>query len=803
VKRLDNAFNPYQEWLGIDPSKHSPTYFELFGLAEDVSDLSTINSAADAALSRVRACRPGDKARQWASLLDELDRAKLTLLDGGKRAAYLQQVQSGQLPGQQQQQENTVQPENASQPTEEPYAPVTRPVPYSSRQTQSEPVAQNPSYGQSPQQPTPHPMPSGQPQVPGPLAQAPAPQAPAPHTSVPYGTQPAAPYSPPTYPAADPMAPTAPYPSPAQTPIQQPGAPSYDPHNQVPAGQQPMAPPNQPAAYPSAAGAIDPMAPMAPAAGINPPMVGGPMQTPAAPIPGAPMPGAPMPGAPMPGAPMPGAPMPGAPMPGAPMPGAPMPGAPMPGAPMPGAPMPGAPMPGAPMPGAPMPGAPMQGAPMPAAPMPGAPLAAMPNAMMPGAPTAIPTPGNPAMGIPQSPAMNPMAPAGIAMGTVVGGAIVGGPASPPDPMSPAAEPKTSIAVSSDSSAKSASRKNSSAMNQVVLLGSIAVGVLLLAIFVFFGLQGGGGDPNDPGVAQKPPTTDNTPNRNKKSTDNRRPKKPRNTPNNQTGPNVVPVNIEPNGPSNPTPLPTLPVPGPTDPNMTPVDPIGINPGPNTPGPNTPDPNTPDPNTPDPNTPDPNTPTEPQPIPPDGNQQPTPEEIKQLNEELSKARTALNEGDFATAYGHLDKGDGLAKTEPQMDSVDRLRLLTDYAKGYEEGIVEAIEGFSAGDTIKLRGVAEVIIVEVLPTKLIIRASGRNKTFDREKLPVVLSLAIAESWFDKTGGSKACQAAFLLLHPTASDDDKAQGEILLEEAGQGGIEAAALRLAIEEMPAVAENE
>ncbi|MFT7641817.1 MAG: hypothetical protein ACI9G1_003568, partial [Pirellulaceae bacterium] len=356
-------------------------------------------------------------------------------------------------------------------------------------------------------------------------------------------------------------------------------------------------------------------------------------------------------------------------------------------------------------------------------------------------------------------------------------------------------------------------------------------VLLLAIVVFLGLREDAPTLSEREVAQNT-TNIKTPKTRMKNSHGPQTPRPRlpNNPGSPPDPNVVPVNVEPSVPSVgiPTNIPTQPanplltnpLAVPSDPNMAPVDPNGISVSPNnltpsapktpsdptdpTTRPNTPLPTEPLPTEPLPTEPAPTepaptdpAPTDPAPTePPTDQSMPTPEENKQLEDELTTARAAVVAGDLPTAYQHLDKADTMAKTDPQMDTGDRLRLLTDYAKNYREGIEKAIEGFNAGDVIKLRKVAEVIIVDVLPTKITIRASGRNKTFDRDKLPVVLSMAIADSWFDETGGSKACQAAFLLLHPSASDDDKIAGEKLLEEAGQSGVEADKLRLALKEL-------
>ena len=87
---MDN-FNPYVEWLGLDGSITQPSYFQLLQLPEDVTDAAEIHQAADRAMVRVRGHKPGQQAKLWAQLLDELENAKATLGDAQLRQAYLQQ----------------------------------------------------------------------------------------------------------------------------------------------------------------------------------------------------------------------------------------------------------------------------------------------------------------------------------------------------------------------------------------------------------------------------------------------------------------------------------------------------------------------------------------------------------------------------------------------------------------------------------------------------------------------------------------------------------------------------------------
>ena len=88
-------FSGYHEWLGLDPAIARPDYYQLVALDPSERDADTIRAAADRAISKVRACRPGPRAAQWAALLDELKAAKDCLTNPGKRAEYDRKLREG------------------------------------------------------------------------------------------------------------------------------------------------------------------------------------------------------------------------------------------------------------------------------------------------------------------------------------------------------------------------------------------------------------------------------------------------------------------------------------------------------------------------------------------------------------------------------------------------------------------------------------------------------------------------------------------------------------------------------------
>lgn len=95
---MQESFNPYVEWLGLDPSITRPNHYQLFCLEECESDQEKISQAADRAMSKVRGFRPGEHAQAWAMLLDELKQAKSCLTESVLKDLYDQQLNSDPEP---------------------------------------------------------------------------------------------------------------------------------------------------------------------------------------------------------------------------------------------------------------------------------------------------------------------------------------------------------------------------------------------------------------------------------------------------------------------------------------------------------------------------------------------------------------------------------------------------------------------------------------------------------------------------------------------------------------------------------
>ena len=81
---VQEAFNPYRDWLGFQGASPPGNYYELLGVSAFESDPAVIAHRAEMASSRVRGVQPGSRFAEWQSMLSTIRAywagAKQTLL---------------------------------------------------------------------------------------------------------------------------------------------------------------------------------------------------------------------------------------------------------------------------------------------------------------------------------------------------------------------------------------------------------------------------------------------------------------------------------------------------------------------------------------------------------------------------------------------------------------------------------------------------------------------------------------------------------------------------------------------------
>ncbi|MBC8356293.1 MAG: hypothetical protein H8E66_30305 [Planctomycetes bacterium] len=91
---MSESFDPYLQWLGIEPHEMPVDHYRLLGIQRFESDVTIIAAAADARMSQVRTFQMGTRAAYSQKLLNELAAARVCLLNPGARASYDQVIEA-------------------------------------------------------------------------------------------------------------------------------------------------------------------------------------------------------------------------------------------------------------------------------------------------------------------------------------------------------------------------------------------------------------------------------------------------------------------------------------------------------------------------------------------------------------------------------------------------------------------------------------------------------------------------------------------------------------------------------------
>jgi hypothetical protein len=81
-------FNAYHKWLGILPSEQPPHHYRLLGIALFESDPEVIAAAADRQMAHIKSFAAGRYAAESQTLLNELARARVSLLNDRQKQVY-------------------------------------------------------------------------------------------------------------------------------------------------------------------------------------------------------------------------------------------------------------------------------------------------------------------------------------------------------------------------------------------------------------------------------------------------------------------------------------------------------------------------------------------------------------------------------------------------------------------------------------------------------------------------------------------------------------------------------------------
>ena len=89
-------FDPFCEWLEIEPHEHPVDHYRLLGLRRFESDPEMIEAAADERMKKIRSFQTGPRGRFTQPVLNALSQARLCLADPQERAGYDGQLRSAE-----------------------------------------------------------------------------------------------------------------------------------------------------------------------------------------------------------------------------------------------------------------------------------------------------------------------------------------------------------------------------------------------------------------------------------------------------------------------------------------------------------------------------------------------------------------------------------------------------------------------------------------------------------------------------------------------------------------------------------
>ncbi|MEO8496626.1 MAG: hypothetical protein ABI614_16280 [Planctomycetota bacterium] len=91
---MPEPFDPYSQWLGIEPHEMPADHYRLLGVRRFESDPAVISTAADERMAHVRTFQTGRRAVYTQKLLNELATARVCLLNPGAKASYDQVLEA-------------------------------------------------------------------------------------------------------------------------------------------------------------------------------------------------------------------------------------------------------------------------------------------------------------------------------------------------------------------------------------------------------------------------------------------------------------------------------------------------------------------------------------------------------------------------------------------------------------------------------------------------------------------------------------------------------------------------------------
>lgn len=164
-------------------------------------------------------------------------------------------------------------------------------------------------------------------------------------------------------------------------------------------------------------------------------------------------------------------------------------------------------------------------------------------------------------------------------------------------------------------------------------------------------------------------------------------------------------------------------------------------------------------------------------------PTPDELQQLGELLTKAKSALSNRDIALAKRLLSEAEPLARRQQDQAKFSRLTTLTKYVEEYWAAANDRLKSLRGGSEVTI-GKTPVMVVERTDQRLMLRVNGENKTYQTADLPLELAMALADGWLNNSAAStKVIRGAMMAV--STKFNDQAVRRLWREAEATGDVE------------------
>lgn len=148
--------------------------------------------------------------------------------------------------------------------------------------------------------------------------------------------------------------------------------------------------------------------------------------------------------------------------------------------------------------------------------------------------------------------------------------------------------------------------------------------------------------------------------------------------------------------------------------------------------------------------------------------SPDAIAKADEAIEVARIQVRTGNMTGMLAATDRAVAIAVTESQNDTAGALHQFAELVQYYTGAVDRTLGLLQAGEVLQLTSTLQVSIVDVTPDHVVLKFNGKNRTYDRNALPIVLvDRMAADSLADMGSTALAAKACYHAVAPQAATD------------------------------------